>query len=67
MSQYTASTPGPDHVRPEIVNYFEHFYEVSDSPTEHEGYSHEFTKDATLIMGPSESKGRSGTLIALYP
>lgn len=58
MSQYTASVPDDGQVKPEIRSYFERFYEVSDTPDAHEKYAEQYTKDATLIMGPSEVKGR---------
>ena len=60
MSQYTASTPSDGQVKPEIRAFFEKFYEISDSPEAHEKYSEQFTKYGKLIMGPTESNGRSG-------
>jgi hypothetical protein len=60
MSQYTASTPGDDQVRPEIKGFFEKFYEISDTPSDHELYAKQFTKNGRLIMGPNESNGRDG-------
>lgn len=60
MSQYTASVPPDGQVRPEIVEYFERFYAVSDTPDAHDKYAQLFTKDAKLIMGPAESNGRAG-------
>ena len=60
MSQYTASTPGDGQVRPDIKSFFEKFYEVSDTPSAHEEYAEQFTKNAKLIMGPNESNGRDG-------
>lgn len=62
MSQYKASTPSDGQVKPEIRDFFERFYQISDDPDAHEKYSEQFTKDAKLIMGPSESNGRSGKL-----
>ena len=62
MSQYTASIPSDGQVKPEIQNFFERFYEVSDTPDAHQKYSELFTKNARLIMGPAESNGRSGNL-----
>ena len=61
MSQYTASTPGDDQVKPEIKSFFEKFYEISDTPDAHQKYSQQFTKNGKLIMGPNESNGRDGT------
>lgn len=60
MTQYTASTPGDDQVRPEIRSFFERFFEISDTPSDHENYSQQFTQNGKLIMGPNESKGRDG-------
>ena len=60
MSQYTASTPGDGQVKPEIKSFFEKFYEISDTPSDHENYAEQFTKDGKLIMGPNESNGRDG-------
>ncbi|KAF2486575.1 hypothetical protein BDY17DRAFT_291722 [Neohortaea acidophila] len=62
MSQYTASVPPDGQVRPEIVEYFERFYAVSDTPDAHDKYAQLFTKDAKLIMGPAESNGRAEIL-----
>ena len=60
MSQYTASTPGDGQVKPEIKSFFEKFYEISDTPSDHEKYAEQFTKNGKLIMGPNESNGRGG-------
>lgn len=60
MSQYAASTPGDGQVRPEIKSFFEKFYEISDTPSDHELYAKQFTKNGKLIMGPNESNGRDG-------
>ena len=64
MSQYTASTPEDGQVRPEIRSFFEKFYEVSDTPSDHELYAKQFTKNGKLIMGPNESNGRDGKFSA---
>ena len=60
MSQYPASTPEDGAVRPEIKAYFEKFYEVSDTPSDHQVYAEQFTRNAKLIMGPNEANGRDG-------
>ena len=60
MSQYTAAIPEDGQVRPEIREYFEKFYEVSDSPGDHDKYADFYTKDGKLIMGPTEVNGRDG-------
>lgn len=60
MSQYKASIPSDGQVKPEIRDFFEKFYQISDDPEAHEKYSEQYTKDAKLIMGPAETNGRSG-------
>lgn len=67
MSQYTASTPGDGQVRPEIKSFFEKFFEISDTPSVHEQYSEQFTKDGKLVMGPNEANGRDGKCSFLRP
>lgn len=60
MSQYIASVPSDGQVKPEILKYFERFYEISDMPDAHQLYSEQYTKNAKLIMGPNEMNGRDG-------
>ena len=62
MSRYTILSPvnHPGHVKPEIITFFEKFYEVSDNPRAHKQYSELFDKDAAFIMGRSERHGRRG-------
>lgn len=62
MSQYSASTPSDGQVRPEIKEFFETFFKISDTPDAHELYSEQFTKNGKLIMGPNEGNGRAGKL-----
>lgn len=57
MGQYTASVPSDGTVKPEIKDFFERFYAVSDDPEAHEEYSKQFTDNGILIMGPNESNG----------
>jgi len=61
MSQYSASVPGDGQVRPEIKEYFEKFYKLSDTSGAHEDYANCFTKNGKLIMGPNETSGHDGT------
>jgi len=63
MSQYKAAVPGDNLVKPEILDYFESFYAISDTPDAHEKYSEQFTKNAKLIMASNEANGREGTFI----
>jgi hypothetical protein len=44
-----------------LVAFMEDFYRTSDTEAQHEKYVQSFTEDATLIMGPKEAKGASGT------
>lgn len=60
MSQYKASVPENGTVKTDIIRFFENFYKLSDTPDAHDEYRQQFTKDATLIMGPNESKGGDG-------
>ena len=62
MSRYTASVPPDGQVKPEIRDFFEKFYEISDDSEAHEKYAEQFTKNGKLIMGPNETNGRSGEL-----
>lgn len=64
MSQYTASVPSDGQVKPEIKEFFERFYQISDNPEAHEEYSNQFTNNGKLIMGPNESNGRSGECLS---
>lgn len=60
MSQYTASVPSDNSLKPSIASFFEQFYQTSDSPTGHDQYADAFTNDAKLIMGSNEVTGREG-------
>jgi len=62
MSQYTASLPPDNSLKPSIATFFEQFYKTSDSPAAHEQYADAFTKDAKLIMGSNETNGREGII-----
>jgi len=60
MSQpHTYSSSYPQEIKPEngIKEFFEKFYEISDTRDRHEDYAACFTKDATLFMGVKESRG----------
>lgn len=60
MSQYSAAVPSDGQVRPEIKEFFERFYAVSDTSDGHEKYADMFTKDAKLIMASNGVTGREG-------
>ncbi|KAM3068731.1 hypothetical protein ACMFMG_010908 [Clarireedia jacksonii] len=63
MSQpHTYSSAYPQEIKPEsgIKEFFEKFYEISDTRDRHEDYAACFTEDATLFMGIKESRGFEG-------
>lgn len=55
-SQYPPNVP----VNPEIVRFFETFYETSDTEEAHERYVHNFTTYATFILASKTAKGHKG-------
>lgn len=59
MSSYTSQYPGVE-VDPAIKQYFETFYQTSDTPDAHEKYADSFTKDAKLIMASKTCQGYDG-------
>nr|POE88417.1 hypothetical protein CFP56_11645 [Quercus suber] len=59
-AQYIAAVPPGSLVRPEIQEYFEKFYQISDTPEAHQQYSEKFTRDAKLIMASNIATGREG-------
>lgn len=59
MSSYSSQYP-PIEVNPEIKQFFEKFYQISDTADAHEQYADSFTKDATLIMASAKLQGRDG-------
>ncbi|KAL9076665.1 MAG: hypothetical protein Q9157_003582 [Trypethelium eluteriae] len=62
MSSYVADVPTGIPFDPQIRRFFEEFYAVSDSPTEHERYANHFTPDATVIMASNKFQGTSDIL-----
>lgn len=52
-SEYPSGTPIDDG----IVQFFETFYQTSDTPHAHEKYADSFTKDATFVLASKTSKG----------
>ncbi len=63
MSQYTASIPPDGQVKPEIREFLEKFYAISDDPSANEQHARSLTKDGKLIMGPTEVNGYDGRLL----
>lgn len=64
-SQYIASVPSDGSIPSEIVEYFSKFYEISDSPANHEKYADMFTADGTIIMASNRVQGREGKVFSL--
>lgn len=64
-SQYIASVPSDGSIPSEIVEYFSKFYEISDSPANHEKYADMFTADGTIIMASNRVQGREGKVFFL--
>jgi len=48
-------------VNPGIKQFFEKFYQISDTADAHEQYADSFTADGTLIMASAKLQGRDGT------
>ncbi|KAL9536014.1 hypothetical protein SMMN14_01677 [Sphaerulina musiva] len=61
-SQYIASVPSDGSIPSEIVEYFSKFYEISDSPANHEKYADMFTADGTIIMASNRVQGREAII-----
>ena len=59
---YTGQTPPSGPLDPRIVPFFEKFYEVSDTPSEHEAYANSFVPDADFVMGSRATKGYDNIL-----
>lgn len=59
MSSYASAYPNVE-VDPAIKQYFEKFYQTSDTPDAHQQYADSFTNDATLIMASKKCQGNSG-------
>ena len=64
MSTYKGSLPEQVKYDRKLPEFFERFYEVSDTNSEdaHEEYARSLTDDATLIMGIKEAKGYDNIL-----
>lgn len=59
-NSYQAVYPGDLAVSPEIVQFFEDFYRISDIPGEHDRYVDQFTQDAIFILASKKSHGKQG-------
>ena len=57
---YKSQYPSGVAVDPSIVEYFQDFYRISDTPDAHDEYTGKFTDDATFILASKVSHGREG-------
>ena len=66
MTSYTAAGPADGTVKPEILKFYERFYEVSDSPSGHQDYADMFTKDGKIIIGTASATGTEGLSLPIH-
>lgn len=59
---YSSLYPAGSSVELDIVEFFENFYRVSDTPGHHENYVDQFTQDATFILASKKAVGRQGMI-----
>ncbi|KAK1763941.1 hypothetical protein QBC33DRAFT_548381 [Phialemonium atrogriseum] len=59
---YKSQYPFGVEVESSIVEFFERFYRVSDTPGAHDEYVDMFTNDATFILASKSSRGREDIL-----
>lgn len=64
MDSYKSEYPSGLKFDASYKQFFEHFYEISDTPDAHEEYAAQFTKDATFIMASKTVQGSSGMPLA---
>jgi hypothetical protein len=57
---YKSEFPAGVTVDSGIAQFFETFYQTSDTPEAHEKYADSFTKDATFILASKTVKGHDG-------
>lgn len=57
---YESAYPQGIDVSPEIVQFFRTFYEVSDTPGDHDRYVDMLTSDATFILASKKAVGHAG-------
>lgn len=58
-SQYMSDYPSLP-IDPSIPQFFENFYQISDTPDAHEQYVDAFTGDAVMIMASKKAEGKKG-------
>lgn len=47
-------------MQPEVIRFFQDFYQLSDTPDGDDLYPTRFTEDATFILASRVSRGRAG-------
>lgn len=57
---YQSEYPSGVSVDPEIVQFFEDFYRISDTPGAHDQYVDLFTSDATFKLASKQAIGQEG-------
>jgi hypothetical protein len=65
-SSYKSEYPSNTAVDEGIIQFFETFYELSDTPGAHDKYAESFTESAVLIMASKRCDGYAGRSI-LFP
>lgn len=60
MSSYASEYPAGEQFDPAYKQFFERFYQISDTPDAHEEYSNQFTANADLTMASKKAKGTDG-------
>lgn len=60
---YKSDYPADSTINDGIRQFFQTFYEISDTPDAHDTYANQFTKDATFILGTKKSYGHDGKLL----
>lgn len=67
MDQYKSSYPPIPEVPSSLHQFFETFYQISDTPEAHDKYVDCFTKDAVIIMASAKVEGSDGGSLRLLP
>ena len=55
---YKFSSPSSAPLAPGIAEFFEKFYQVSDTPPAHQEYANCFADDATFMIGVKQVQGK---------
>ncbi|TQB68281.1 hypothetical protein MPDQ_003715 [Monascus purpureus] len=59
---YTFDYPSGSAMQPEVIRFFQDFYQLSDTPDGDDLYPTRFTEDATFILASRVSRGRAEIL-----